>query len=68
MIIVSDANLWRDLDSYINATTMYGMAEIKKDRPIIAEIPPDVLGAVDNAYFRYVSDVGNTGPEEASVR
>ncbi len=48
-----------------NSTTMYGWAEINvKDGPIVLEIPPGVLGMVDDAYFRYVTDVGKPGCDE----
>ena len=43
---------------------MYGMTEIHvKDGPVIVEIPPGVLGPMDDAYFRWVTDVGITGPD-----
>ncbi len=48
-----------------NTTTVYCAAEIDvKDGPIVAEIPPGVLGPVDDAYFRWVTDVGVTGPDQ----
>ena len=48
-----------------NSTTVYAFTEINvKDGPVVAEIPPGVLGPVDNAYFRWVTDVGLTGPDK----
>ncbi|MCC7140014.1 MAG: DUF1254 domain-containing protein [Planctomycetes bacterium] len=47
-----------------NSTTMYAMIELNlKDGPLVVEIPPGVLGPVDDAYFRFVTDVGLTGPD-----
>ena len=47
-----------------NSTTMYCMTEVNvKEGPVVAEIPPGVLGPVDDAYFRFVTDIGNTGPD-----
>lgn len=47
-----------------NSTTMYAMIELDlKDGPLVVEIPPGVLGPVDDAYFRFVTDVGLTGPD-----
>ena len=48
-----------------NTTTIYCIAEINvKDGPTVMEIPPGVLGPVDDAYFRWVTDVGQTGPDQ----
>ena len=30
--------------------------------PIVLEVPPAVLGFVDDAFFRWVTDIGFTGP------
>src|SRR3954452_8833457 len=35
-----------------------------KGGPLVLEIPPDVLGPMDDAWFRWVSDVGITGPDK----
>jgi hypothetical protein len=48
-----------------NSTTVYNFAEVNvKDGPVVAEIPPGVLGPVDDAYFLWVTDVGVTGPDK----
>ena len=48
-----------------NSTTIYNVAEIDvKDGPVVVEIPPGVLVPVDDAYFRWVVDVGATGPDQ----
>jgi hypothetical protein len=31
--------------------------------PIVMEVPPKVLGPVDSAWFRWVTDIGFTGPD-----
>lgn len=48
-----------------NSTTVYVLTCIDlKDGPIVAEIPSGVLGPVDDAFFRYVTDVGLVGPDQ----
>jgi hypothetical protein len=48
-----------------NSTTVYCMTEINvKDGPIVVELPPGVLGPVDDAFFRFITDFGNTGPDQ----
>ena len=48
-----------------NSTTIYCMMEVNvKDGPMVAEIPPGVLGPVDDAYFRFITDIGATGPDK----
>jgi hypothetical protein len=34
-----------------------------EDGPIVLETPPNVLGIVDDAWFHYVTDFGNAGPD-----
>lgn len=47
------------------STTPYALAEIDlKNGPIVVEIPGPVLGTIDDAFFRFVSDVGLTGPDK----
>ena len=48
-----------------NSTTVYVLGELDlKDEPIVVEVPPAVLGLVDDAFFRYVSDLGLIGPDQ----
>lgn len=48
-----------------NTTTVYVISCIDlKDGPVVAQIPPEVLGPVDDGYFRWVTDVGLTGPDK----
>lgn len=37
-----------------------------RDGPMVAEVPPGVLGPVDDAFFRFVTDVGLTGPDKGA--
>ena len=34
------------------------------DEPMVLETPPKVLGIIDDAWFRYVADFGNAGPDK----
>lgn len=48
-------------------TTVYGWAERNlKAGPMIVEIPPEVLGLVDDAYFRWVGDIGFSGQDKGA--
>lgn len=50
-----------------NSTTVYVFTCIDLGKgPIVVEIPPKVLGPVDDAYFRFVTDVGLTGPDKGN--
>ena len=47
------------------STTPYAFAEVDlKNGPVVVDIPGPVLGTVDDAFFRFVSDVGLTGPDQ----
>lgn len=47
------------------STTPYAFTEIDlKNGPVVVEIPGPVLGALNDAFFRFVSDVGLTGPDQ----
>ena len=49
-----------------NNTSLYtwGFLDLKKDGPTVIEIPPDVLGILDDMYFRYITDMGAAGPDK----
>jgi hypothetical protein len=50
-----------------NTTTPYTVLYLDtKNGPLVLEIPPQVLGPVDDAWFRWVSDVGFTGPDKGA--
>jgi hypothetical protein len=47
-----------------NTTTVYGIACLDlTDGPMVMTVPSGVLGPVDDANFRWVNDVGLTGPD-----
>lgn len=56
----------RTLALTFNTSTPYAFAEINvKDEPAIVEVPAGMLvGAVDDAFFRHVTDLGATGPNQ----
>lgn len=49
-----------------NSTTMYVVPDydLERDGPTVVEVPPGALGAFNDAYFRYIGDVGPAGPDE----
>ena len=48
-----------------NSTVVYVFTCIDlKDGPVVMQVPPKVLGPVDDAYFRWVTDIGLTGPDQ----
>ena len=49
-----------------NTSTMYayGSTDLAKDGPTVIEIPPGMLGFLDDAWQRYVGDMGITGPDK----
>src|SRR5271167_737055 len=50
-----------------NTTTPYTVLYLDtKDGPLVLEIPPAVLGPMDDAWFRWVTDVGFTGPDKGA--
>jgi hypothetical protein len=54
----------RSLFLTANSTTVYVIMCLDlKNGPVVADVPPNVLGPIDDAYFRFVSDVGLTGPD-----
>jgi hypothetical protein len=56
----------RTLALTFNTSTPYAFAEINvKDEPAVVEVPPgQLVGAVDDAFFRHVTDLGATGPNQ----
>lgn len=49
-----------------NTSTLYAYAgtDLAKDGPTVIEIPPGMLGFLDDAWQRFVSDMGVTGPDK----
>ncbi|MEM8572221.1 MAG: DUF1254 domain-containing protein [Pseudomonadota bacterium] len=48
-----------------NSSTMYVFPNLELDRdgPTVVEVPPGALGAFNDAYFRYIADVGPAGAD-----
>jgi hypothetical protein len=48
-----------------NTSTLYVAPSIttKEDGPIVIEVPPGMLGAFNDMWFRYVQDIGPAGPD-----
>ncbi len=49
-----------------NTSTLYVTPhlDLKKSGPMVLEIPPGMLGAFNDAWFRYLSDIGPMGPDK----
>jgi hypothetical protein len=48
-----------------NTESVYIGAKLDlRDGPVVVESPPNTLGMVNDHYFRYVSDMGNAGPDK----
>ena len=49
-----------------NTDSIYALLvlDLKKDGPTVVEIPPGVMGPIDDAYFKFVVDFGVTGPDK----
>lgn len=55
----------RSLFLTANSTTMYCFGELNlKDGPVVIELPPGVLGLVNDSFFRYVTDLGLSGSDK----
>ena len=49
-----------------NTTSVYMMTWLElKDEPMVIETPPDVLGIIDDHWFKYVADFGRLGPDKS---
>ena len=48
-----------------NTVSIYQVAWVELgDEPMVIETPPRVLGIIDDAWFQYVADFGNAGPDK----
>ena len=48
-----------------NTTSVYMFSWLKLgDEPMVIETPPNVLGFINDHWFRYVIDFGNLGPDK----
>ena len=50
-----------------NTSTLYVVPslDLNVDGPTVLEVPPGMLGAFNDAWFRYMSDIGPMGPDKA---
>ena len=50
-----------------NTSTLYVVPtlDLKVDGPTVLDIPPGMLGAFNDAWFRYLQDIGPFGPDKA---
>jgi hypothetical protein len=64
VIIFSDLMDAKSLFLTTNADTVYylGMLDLTKG-PMVLEVPPKALGAIDDYWFRWVIDIGLPGPD-----
>lgn len=54
----------RTLYNGANSETVYNWVWFDtKDGPVVIEMPPNVLGFINDFWSRYVGDVGRTGPD-----
>src|ERR1700728_4757141 len=62
--IMEDLMDARSLFLTANSTTVYVFQCLDlMDGPVVVEVPQNILGPTDDAYFRFVTDVGLTGPD-----
>jgi hypothetical protein len=48
-----------------NTETVYNVLWLDThEGPLVIEVPPNVLGVIDDFWFRYVTDVGNVGLDQ----
>jgi len=48
-----------------NTTSVYMATWLElSDEPMVIETPPDVLGIIDDHWFKYVADFGRLGPDK----
>ena len=48
-----------------NTESVYLMTPLDlRDGPVVVESPPNTLGMVNDHFFRYVTDLGNAGPDK----
>lgn len=49
-----------------NTVSVYMVTWVElEDEPMVIETPPNVLGIIDNAWFKYVGDFGKLGPDKS---
>lgn len=54
----------RSINLTPNDNTVYSWTWVDlKDGPLVLEVPPKVLGLIDDMWYKWVGDVGITGPD-----
>jgi hypothetical protein len=48
-----------------NTSTLYALTylDLKDEGPLVVELPPGMLGFIDDAWFRFVGNMGAIGPD-----
>ena len=49
-----------------NTESIYASAhtDLLRDGPTVVETPPNVLGIIDDGFMRWLTDIGNAGPDK----
>ncbi|MGB8713239.1 MAG: DUF1254 domain-containing protein [Onishia taeanensis] len=49
-----------------NTSTLYALTylDLKSEGPLVVELPPDMLGFLDDAWFRFIGNLGVIGPDQ----
>jgi hypothetical protein len=64
VIVFSDLMDARSLFLTANADTVYAIGGLDLTKgPMVLEVPPKLLGAIDDHWFRWVVDIGLPGPD-----
>ncbi|WGL16183.1 DUF1254 domain-containing protein [Microbulbifer bruguierae] len=67
VIVFSELMDAKSLFLTANADTVYVMGSLDLSKgPMVLEVPPQVLGTVQDAWFRWVIDVGMPGPDRGA--
>jgi hypothetical protein len=67
VIVFSELMDAKSLFLTTNADTIYVFAFLDLTKgPLVLEVPPRVLGALDDAWFRWVIDTGLSGPDRGA--
>jgi len=53
----------KDIGLTYNTESMYASAsvDLRQTGPAIIEVPPNVLGVINDGFFHYLADLGNAG-------
>ena len=62
------ADFMKPSENYLtgNNSTVYAVAslDLKLDGPTVVEIPPGMMGNANDAFFKFLTDFGPTGPDK----